>query len=198
MRTSFKEETIRLANPAFDRFQNGKEILAMAQEASRMPSRETAYRNLIFNQRVEMYCPFISKGVWDTCNGAVVEDWSGMPIYGGLDLSSVSDLSAKIYLTCVENIWHVKPVFWLPGEGLPQKASTDRVPYDLWADQGFLNTTPGRVVDYEFVAATLWEDSQRYEVRKIAFDRWNWNHLKPWLLRAGFVPEQAGRRACYF
>src|SRR5690606_19195474 len=147
-------ETIRLANPAFGDFQNADEVLAMAEDARRMPSREPEYRNLILNQRVEMFAPFVSRSVWAACGGEVVRSFDGLPIFGGLDLSSVNDLTAKVYIAPVDGYWHVKPTFWLPGEGLKEKSRADRVPYDVWAGQGHLRTTPGRTVDYEFVAAT--------------------------------------------
>lgn len=185
----FEAETIKLANPAFGDFQNAEEVLAMAEDARRMPSREPEYRNLILNQRVEMMSPFISRAVWQSCGSLVAKRFDG-PVYGGLDLSSVNDLTAKVYVSAVDGQWHVKPTFWLPGEGLAEKSRNDRVPYDTWHKDGFLRTTPGRTVDYEFVAATLYEDCQHMDVRKIAFDRWNWRHLKPWLLKAGFTEDQ--------
>lgn len=185
----FEAETIKLANPAFGDFQNAEEVLAMAEDARRMPSREPEYRNLILNQRVEMMSPFISRSIWSSCGAAVVKRFDGS-VYGGLDLSSVNDLTAKVYVSPVDGVWHVKPTFWLPGEGLAEKSRNDRVPYDIWHKDGFLRTTPGRTVDYEFVAATLFDDCQHMDVRKIAFDRWNWRHLKPWLLKAGFTEDQ--------
>lgn len=194
----FDAETIRMANPAFGDFQNADEVMAMAQDARRMPSREPEYRNLILNQRVEMFSPFVSRSVWGACGGDVVKSFDGLPIFGGLDLSSVSDLTAKVYIAPIAGEWHVKPTFWLPGEGLREKSRADRVPYDVWAEQGHLRTTPGRTVDYEFVAATLYSDCERGDVRKIAFDRWNWRHLKPWLLKAGFSEAQLEGDAAIF
>lgn len=186
----FDAETIKLANPAYGDFQNADETLAMAEDARRMPSREPEYRNLILNQRVEMFSPFVSRSVWAACGGKVSDDWRGVPVYGGLDLSSVSDLTAKVYVGAVEQKWHVNPTFWLPKEGLKEKARNDRVPYDVWADQGLLRTCPGRSVDYEFVAASIYRDCELMDVRKIAFDRWNFRHLKPWLIKAGFSDRQ--------
>jgi phage terminase large subunit-like protein len=186
----FSEEAIRAANPAFGDFQNPVETLAMAEDARRMPSREAEYRNLILNQRVEMSAPFISRSVWQDCAAPVVPDFKGLPVYAGLDLSEVSDLTAFVPVAPVDSVWHVKPTFWLPGIGLPDKARTDRVPYDVWKAQGWLQTTPGATVEYEFVAAFLWDFCQINDVRKIAFDRWNWRHLKPWLLKAGFPEDQ--------
>jgi phage terminase large subunit-like protein len=83
-------------------------------------------------------------------------------------------------------IWHVAPTFWLPSEGLHDKARTDKIPYDQWRDEGFLETTPGSTVSYEFVAHYLRDVFDRHRVGKVGFDRWNIAHLKPWLLNAGF------------
>src|SRR5690606_13417263 len=118
----FDAETIKLANPAFGDFQNADEVLAMAEDARRMPSREPEYRNLILNQRVEMFAPFVSRSVWAACGGDVVKSFEGLPMFGGLDLSSVSDLTAKVYIAPVDRLWHVNPTFWLPREGLAEKS----------------------------------------------------------------------------
>lgn len=185
----FDAETIKLANPAFGDFQNAGEIMAMAEDARRMPSREPEYRNLILNQRVEMFAPFISRSIWESCGEPPADQFDG-PVYGGLDLSAVNDLTAKIYVSKIDETWHVKPTFWLPADGLKQKAQADRTPYDLWADQGHLLTTPGRSINYEHVARSLFDDCQAMDVRKIGFDRWNWRHFKPWLLKAGFSQDQ--------
>jgi phage terminase large subunit-like protein len=186
----FTEKAIRQANPAFGDFQNAKETLAMAEDARRMPSREPEFRNLILNQRVEMNSPFISRTVWQSC-GDEVGDWGDADVFAGLDLASTSDLTAFVPIAWIDDAWEIKPQFWLPEEGLREKSRTDRVPYDTWASQGFLNTTPGRAVEYEFVAAWLYGfcSERRFRV-KIAFDRWGMKHLKPWLVKAGFTEEQ--------
>lgn len=155
-----------------------------------MPSREAEYRNLILNQRVEMNAPFISRSVWQACAAPVAESFDGLPVFGGLDLSEVSDLTAFVGLAPVDGVWHVRPTFWLPGDGLNEKARADRVPYDVWARDGWLQTTPGPTVDYSFVADWLADLFDRADVRKVAFDRWNWRHLKPWLAKAGFSEAQ--------
>lgn len=181
----FDPETIRKANPAFGDFLNAKEVMAMAQDAKRMPAREAEYRNLVLNQRVEMYKSFVSHSAWKAC-GARVGDLHGVPLYGGLDLSSVSDLTALILIGQIGRIWNVQPTFWLPGDGLAEKSQKDRVPYNLWHEQGFLQTTPGKSVSYEFVAEFLYKMFSEYDIRKLAFDDWGMVHLQPWLIKAGF------------
>lgn len=154
-----------------------------------MPSRQPEYENLVLNRRVEMFAPFITRTIWEACNAAPA-DFDGLPVYGGLDLSAVSDLTALVYVAPLDGVWQTRPKFWLPSEGLAEKSRFDRVPYDVWAKQGHLLTTPGRTIEYEYVAAQIFADCQRMDVRKIAFDRWNYKNLKPWLAKAGFRPEQ--------
>ncbi|ARP89815.1 terminase [Bordetella genomosp. 9] len=185
----FDEDTIRLANPHYDEFMNREEVRRQAADAKRMPSREAAYRNLILNQRVEASNPFISRTVWEE-NGEEPESLEGKAVYGGLDLSSVSDLTA---LVLVSDDGDVHPTFWLPGEGLAEKARNDRVPYDVWADDELLQTTPGRAIEYEYIAHYLREVFDRYDIRALAFDRYNMRFLKPWLERVGFTEEELER-----
>lgn len=182
----FDEATIRQANPAFGDFQNADEVLAQAADAHRMPSREAEFRNLILNQRVESSNPFVSKGVWLGCGDPVVESFEGLPVYGGLDLSATSDLTALVLIAPFEGKWHAKPTFWLPDDGLRERSRQDRVEYDVWHAQRHLETTPGRSVDYEYVAEYLRSIFDRLDVRQIGFDRWAWPHLEQRLLKAGF------------
>jgi phage terminase large subunit-like protein len=187
----FTEEAIRLANPAFGDFLNAEEVLAMAEDARRMPSREPEYRNLVLNQRVDASSPFVSKSLWQSC-GAPVKALEGVPVYGGLDLSEVQDLTALVLAGKVNGVWQVHPTFWLPKDGLHDKAKKDRVPYDVWHKDGKLLAAPGRSIDYEYVATFLRGCFDRYDIRALAFDRWNFKHLKPWLLKAGFTPDDVG------
>ena len=184
----FGDDAIRAANPHFDVFMNQDEVRKQAQDAKRMPSRETSYRNLVLNQRVEAHDPFVSRAVWMS-NGDPPLELVGhrRQIYGGLDLSSVSDLTALVTLDLVDGKWNVQSTFWLPAEGLSERARTDRVPYDLWHRKGLLNTCPGASIDYAFIARELRTLFDEHDVKALAFDRWNWRFLKPYLEREGFT-----------
>lgn len=178
------------ANPAVDLFRSRKDIEEQAKQALRMPAAEASFRNLILNQRIDASSPFVARGVWNE-NGAKVKAFGkDVPLYGGLDLSTAHDLTALVLIGRIDNIWHVRPTFWLPADGLAEKARKDRVPYDVWQRDGHLLTAPGKSVDYEFVATVLRSEFERFDIRKIAFDRWGMKHLRPWLLKAGFTDEQ--------
>jgi phage terminase large subunit-like protein len=185
----FSVEAIRAANPAFDLFLNKAEVLAMAEDARNMPSRQSEYENLVLNRRVDRNDPFISKTIWQD-NGGDVHEWGDAPVYAGLDLSGTADLTAFVPIAHVKDSWETKPTFWLPGQGLEAKSRSDRVPYDLWAKQGFLETPDSKSIEYQFVAAWLYDFCSTHNVRKIAFDRWGMKYLRPWLIEAGFTDER--------
>lgn len=170
------------ANPALGVFRSIADVEKQCKAAMEMPANEPEFRNLILNQRVEASAPFVSQSVWKE-NGADPGSIAGQKVWGGLDLSSVSDLTA---LVLVSENGGVDSRFWLPDVGLAEKARKDKVPYDLWKKQGFLNTTPGRAIEYEFVAESLRAVFDTHQVQKIAFDRALFEHLKPWLVKAGF------------
>lgn len=185
----FSVKAIRKANPHFDDFMNKEEVLRQASDAKRLPSREPAYRNLILNQRVEARTPFVSRSIWNE-SGENPHSLEGKAVFGGLDLSSVSDLTALVLAG--EN-GDVLPTFWLPEEGLAEKSRNDRVPYDQWARDGFLQTCPGRAIDYQFVSEHLRWVFDNYQVKLLNFDRYNMRHLRPWLEKAGFTEDELER-----
>ena len=168
---------------------NHEEVFKTASDAKRMPSSEAGFRNLVANQRVEARNPFVTQSVWRE-NGGAPDELRGATVWGGLDLSSVSDLTS---LELVTETGDVHSTFWLPEEGLEEKSRNDRVPYDLWASQGYLLTTPGRAIGYEFVAEHLREVFDTCDVVAIAFDRYNMKFLRPYLERAGFTEEEMAK-----
>ena len=178
----FEEDTLRAANPAYGDFLNPRELQKAANKARRMPSSEAAFRNLHLNQRVDASSPFVTQTVWKE-NGA--DPALGGAVYAGLDLSETTDLTALVLVSPKRGVYSVKPTFWLPHEGLSDRSRSDRVPYDVWAGNGSLSTTPGRSVEYEYVAHEIVRLFAEHDIRKFAFDRYNMRHLRPWLIQAG-------------
>ena len=183
----FSEAAIRLANPHYDVFMNREEVMRKAAEAKRMPSAESKYRNLNLNQRINVTSPFVSKATFD--RGATAVDpkvLGSRPVYAGLDLSSRLDLTALVTGAQDDpSNWHIRCDFFAPELGVSDRARRDRVPYDVWAKQGFLTLTPGDSVDYGFVAHRLCAIADECDLRDVAFDRWKIDQLKKELAEIG-------------
>lgn len=177
------EEAWKASNPGIGLFRSLDDVREQAKQAKRMPSAEGGFRNLVLNQRVNMVAAFVSPGVWKLGNEAPGE-LDGM-VYGGLDLSATTDLTGLV-LTCrKDGLLHVQPHFWMPQDMVTEAARRDRAPYDVWVKQGFLRTTPGKVIDYDFVARDIGEICSGLTIGKIGFDRWRMDRMKGAMERQG-------------
>lgn len=114
---------------------------------------------------------------WDLCKGKIdLERLRGRPCYGGLDLSSKIDMTAFVLLFPPDDInrkWIVLPWFWVPEERVRERVETDKVPYDRWVKQGYLKTTPGNVIDYNFIEREIIELRDQFDIQQIGYDPWN-------------------------
>jgi len=171
----FDEKNWPLANPALGDFRSLTEMRTAAARAKRMPSFEAAFRNLYCNQRTSATSPFIPRAEWEACFGdSAIECGEG--IYLGLDLSGKTDLTALIGVSGGERD-RVRAWFWKPKESLIDHEKRDRVPYTVWEKQGFIKTTPGRAVQYSFIAQELAEITRIYTIIGMAFDRYRIDDL---------------------
>jgi phage terminase large subunit-like protein len=189
----FDPKTIRAVNPAFGKFLDESDVLKEAERARRMPSFESAFRNLRLNQRIaaDARALFMTPEVWARSSGAIDEDlfFSGRPVYGGLDLSARTDLTALVLACADDEGWvHLKPIAWTPGETVHERTLRDRAPYDAWVRQGFIHITPGPAIDLDFVAARIAELTQGMNLATIHFDDWAMDYLKQAFVRIGYMP----------
>lgn len=174
----------KAANPALGIFRSLDDLREQMTQAQRMPSMENTARNLLLNQRVSTESPFVSPDVWRACAGPV-QPFYDCPVFCGLDLSARTDLTSLVIVGQVDGVWHVVPHFWTPEQGLIDRAKRDRAPYDLWHKQGYLHTTPGATVDYEFVAQEMAEILSDLTVEAVAYDRWRIDLLRKELDKIG-------------
>ena len=185
------------ANPALGIFRSLDDLREQMTQAQRMPSMQNSAMNLLMNMRISTVAPFISPGVWQSCAGQVLP-FGDAPVYCGLDLSSRQDLSALVLIGKVAGIWHVVTHAWCPELGIEDRSKRDRSPYSTWHRQGYLHSTPGATIDYEFVATDMAAILSGLNVKKIAFDRWRFDLLKKELDKIGcelpLIPHGQGFR----
>ena len=176
----FKDESCWIkANPSIQHGLPGiKYLREQVTQARGMPGKESIVRRLNFCQWVEAEAPWIGGDVW--FDAAPEPEFDAASLYGrrcwgGLDLSSTQDLTALVLLfepTEADPHWRLRPWFWLPGDGLHDKADKDRVPYIAWRDAGFLTALPGRAIDKLAVLHKLAQIVSLYDVQEIAYDEW--------------------------
>ena len=164
------------ANPSLGETIGMDKVKAACESAKQNPGEENSFRQLRLNQWVKQAVRWMPMDKWDACALPVnPEDLEGRVCYGGLDLSSTSDLTAFVLVFPPEDDeepYYILPYFWLPEETLPIRVNRDHVPYDVWERQGFIQTTEGNVVHYGFIEKYIEKLGEKYNIREIAFDRW--------------------------
>jgi len=132
---------------------------------------------------------------WAQCLGEVdLEFLREYPCYGGLDLSSKLDVTAFVKCWVVENKILVSADFWLPEDRVKLRVEKQKIPYDVWAKAGYIKTTPGNVIDYDFIEESIQSDLSIYNIQEIGFDDWNATQVSTNLSNDGFdmIPMRQG------
>ena len=185
------------ANPSLDKTIGMDKVMAACNSAKETPGEENAFRQLRLNQWVKQAVRWMPMEKWDKCKVAFDEsELEGRICYGGLDLSSTTDITAFVLVfppTDEDDHYYVLPYFWLPEETLPLRVRRDHVPYDVWERQGYLKTTEGNVVHYGFIENFIDELGQKFHIKEIAFDRWGAVQMSQNLEGLGFTMVQFGQ-----
>ena len=164
------------ANPSLGITVGIDKVQAACESAKQNPGEENSFRQLRLNQWVKQVVRWMPMREWDSCNFKVDEDeLKGRICYGGLDLSSTTDITAFVLVfppSDETDKYCILPYFWIPEDNIDLRVRRDHVPYDVWQRQGFLKTTEGNVVHYGYIEKFIEKLGEKYNIREIAFDRW--------------------------
>ncbi len=169
-------EVWKKANPSLGVTVDIEKVKQAYESASQNPGEENAFRQLRLNQWVKQSVRWMPMDKWEACAFMVDEkSLEGRLCYGGLDLSSTTDMTSFVLVFPPEDEddkFVVLPYFWIPEDTLDLRVKRDHVPYDIWLKQGYIQTTEGNVVHYGFIESFIEELGEKYNIREIAFDRW--------------------------
>lgn len=174
-------EVWQKVNPSLGVTIDIEKVKSACESAKMIPAEENVFRQLRLCQWTKQESRWLSMDKWDACKVDFdASELEGRLCYGGLDLSSTSDLTAFVLVFPPiddDDRYYILPYFWLPEESIDLRVRRDHVPYDVWERQGFFNVTAGNVVDYGYIEQFIAELSTRYHIAEIAFDRWNASYL---------------------
>ncbi len=179
------------ANPSLGITVGIDKVKAACESAKQNPGEENSFRQLRLNQWVKQATRWMSMQVWDACAFPIdEEELEGRVCYGGLDLSSTTDLTSFCLVFPPEDEdgkYIVLPYFWVPEETLDLRVKRDHVPYDVWEKQGFIQTTEGNVIHYGFIEKFIEALGERFNIREIGYDRWGATQISQDLEGCGFT-----------
>jgi phage terminase large subunit-like protein len=164
------------ANPSLGITVGMDKVKAAFESARQNPAEENSFRQLRLNQWVKQAVRWMPMDKWDACAFPVDEkSLEGRVCYGGLDLSSSTDITAFVLVfppADEDDKYCVLPYFWIPEDNIDLRVRRDHVNYDVWKKQSFLQTTEGNVVHYGYIEQFIETLGEKYNIREIAFDRW--------------------------
>ena len=184
-------EVWAMANPSIGHTVEVEYYQQSCESAKENPAEEIQFRQFHLCQWTNTAVRWMPMHKWDACrDDYTMDDLEGRPCYGGLDLSSTSDLTALVLVfppTEQDAYYRTLSFFWLPEDTIPLRVRRDHVPYDVWQRQGAILTTEGDVVHYGFIEQFIVDLGHRFNIREIAVDRWNASMMVQALQDDGFT-----------
>ena len=163
-------------------------------KAKEMPAALNAFLRLHMNVWTQAETRWINPDDWSLCNGATdIEKLKNETCYGGLDLSSTTDLTA--FVLKFPRTGDVLCYFWIPEDNIAVRERRDRVPFSAWIRSGFVETTPGNVIDYDYIKDRIRKVSKEFQgLKEIGYDPYMATQIAIQLEEEGFnvVPVRQG------
>ena len=146
---------------------------------NKRPSTKSLIKRLYFGLWTEAAETWVTHEQWQSYidDDLTLEMFEGLPCWIGLDLARLHDLACYVMLFEYGKTDAGKPGYaaflraFTTKEGLGQRMKRDRVPYELWAEQGHLFLTSGRRVNYHTMANQLKKDLERFTLYGAAYDQ---------------------------
>lgn len=188
------EEVWKKANPSLGITVDIDKVRAACESAKQNPTEENSFRQLRLNQWVKQEIRWMPMKRWDECAFDVdAEALKGRVCYGGLDLSSSTDITAFVLVfpprdpNDITEKYYVMPFFWIPEESIELRTKRDKVNYELWRRSGQIMATEGDVIHYSYIEKFIEQLGEQYNIRDIAFDRWGATQMVQNLEGMGFT-----------
>ena len=185
------EENWYKVNPSLGYTVDIERLRDAYREAKQNPADEVTFKWLRCNMWVSSTVAWIPDAIYMRGNESIeAASLEGRDCYAGLDLSSTGDITALVLIFPPrdENEKYVLlPYFWIPEETIPRRVKANSVPYDFWEKQGYIMSTEGNVIHYDFIEKFIMYLSEKYHILEIAVDRWNATQMIQNLEGEGFT-----------
>lgn len=175
------EENWYKVNPSLGYTVDIERLRDAYREAKQNPADEVTFKWLRCNMWVSSTVAWIPDAIYMRGNEPIDMDaLAGRDCYAGLDLSSTGDITALVLIfppRDEDEKYVLLPYFWIPEETIPKRVKANSVPYDIWEKQGYIMSTKGNVIHYDFIEKFIMDLSEKYHILEIAVDRWNATHV---------------------
>lgn len=147
------------------------------KKAKEAPAALNAFLRLHMNIWTQAETRWIDPDAWAACGEQTpLEELRKEPCYAGLDLSSTTDISA--FVLKFPRTGDVLSWFWIPDDEMDKRERRDRVPFSAWVRHGYVEATPGNVIDYAYIRQRINQIAEEFpDLQEIGYDPWNATQL---------------------
>lgn len=166
------------ANPSLGYFLREDILLKDLNDALQMPSMKPEYVAKTLGLFTNAISSWLSLEKWDK-NSSLISDEQllGQPCWAAFDLSSVSDFTAYTKYFYIQGKFVARHIFYIPQSTVHERYKKENVGIYDWIEKGYITVIPGSSIDYDYLFNDIIRDSQRYQIKEIAYDRWNSHSL---------------------
>lgn len=110
---------------------------------------------------------------------------------GGVDLSSVGDLTCASCLIKKDKKLYLAQMYFIPESTAEKHKQEDKVPYDIWKEQGIIRYCSGNMINFSDVTAWFNELRDKYGIYTVwvGYDTWGANQWAEEMKQNGYLLE---------
>ena len=171
------EENWYKANPGLGSIKKLETLRAKVEKAKEDPRH---VKNLVckeFNIRETTTEAWMTFEALDNKATFDVKELKPRYAIGGADLSSTTDLTCAtlIFKVAGDDTIYVAQMYFIPADLVETRVKEDKIPYDLWIEQGLCRTCPGNKVHYRYVREWFEEYCSENDIYlyKCGYDSWS-------------------------
>lgn len=192
------------ANPNLGVSKSLEDLRMKAKRASQMAAALNNFLRRELNVWVTGSVKWTNMDAWRKCgrdNVPALElpgKLHQQPTFGGLDLSSVSDITAFVMaFPAPDEYFDIVCRFWVPEDTLDivpgYRSPDDARMLKQWVKEGYIEATPGNHIDHDFIYAQLEKDAEAFSIKQAAFDRWGASSVTQTLEKMGMTMVEFGQ-----
>lgn len=165
------------------------------KRALETPSSQNNFKTKHLDVWTNQVASWIPVETWDDCEAHYLpSDLEGRRCYAGLDLANTTDVAAlSLVFPMDDETYRILQYYWVPRDNAELRTRRDQVNYMPWVQGGYVEGTPGNVIDYDTIRKRVNDLHTRYNIVELAIDRWNATQLATQLQGDGLTVVMFGQ-----
>ena len=173
------ESVWQKANPSLGVVVDIEKIRNNVKKAKNNPANLNELKRKHFNVPAVGTTAWLPVQKWEDCAlppdeyAAMLASVKGKACFASADISAVSDFTAAALCWEVDGGYLLSQRLWIPKETVSERVIQDKVPVNVWIEQGWVHTTDGEIIDQDAVKMWVVNAAEQHWLDRCAVDPYN-------------------------